>query len=86
MIWGNKDLQTFLSEGHIGQYRTCRGPDVLRDVIVAGYVILYKVNKFFVSTVYYFFIIDKMASQAGWNGVMGRIWPAGRSWETPVVE
>jgi len=32
---------------------------------------------------YYFFILDKMASQAGWNGFAGRIWPAGRSLETP---
>ena len=29
-----------------------------------------------------FFIIDKMASRAGWNDFAGRIWPAGRSLET----
>ena len=34
---------------------------------------------------YYFFIIDKMASRAGWNGFAGRIWPADRSLETPAV-
>jgi len=27
--------------------------------------------------------IDKMASRAGWNGFAGRIWPVGRSLETP---
>jgi len=35
------------------------------------------------SWTYYFFIIYKMASRAGWNGFAGRIWPAGRSLETP---
>jgi len=33
---------------------------------------------------YSFFIIDKMASRAGWNGFMGHIWPTGRSLETLV--
>jgi len=46
-------------------------PDVLRNDIVSGYVILYQINKFFVNTFrssffqHYFFIIDKMASRAG---------------------
>jgi len=33
----------------------------------------------------YFIIIDKVASRAGWNGFVGRIWPAGRSLETPGI-
>jgi len=31
-----RGLQTFLSKGHISYYRTNRGPDVLRNVIVSG--------------------------------------------------
>ena len=31
-----QDLQTFLSKGYISYYRTYRGPDVLRNVIVLG--------------------------------------------------
>jgi len=27
-----------------------------------------------------------MALQAGWNGFAGRIWPAGRSFETPALD
>jgi len=40
-------------------------------VIVAGYVIFYQIKNFFVSSVYYFFIIDKMASRAGCNDFAG---------------
>jgi len=32
---------------------------------------------------YYFFIINKMTLRVGWNGFAGRIWPDGRSLETP---
>ena len=35
---------------------------------------------------FFFFIIDKMASRAGWNDFAGRIWPAGRSLETPALD
>ena len=49
MLW-TMGLQTFLSKGHISLCRTCRGPDVIRNVIVAGYVIYYKIKKFFVRT------------------------------------
>ena len=38
-------LQTYLSEGHISYYRTYRGPGVLRNVIVLGYVTFYQINK-----------------------------------------
>jgi len=37
-------------------------------------------NKF--SVVSLFFLTGKMSLRAGWNGLMGRIWPAGRSLET----
>jgi len=45
-------------------------PGVLRNVIVAGYVIFCHVNKFSVNIL--FFITDKMALRAV-------VWPAGRS-------
>jgi len=35
-------LQTFLSESH---FTTVRGPDILRNGIVSGYVIFYEINK-----------------------------------------
>jgi len=40
-------LQTFLSEGHISYYTTVRGPDILHDVIVSGFVTFYQINEFF---------------------------------------
>jgi len=43
-------------------YTTVRGPDILRNVIVSGYVTFYQISKFFVNI--YFFIIDKMYSRA----------------------
>jgi len=49
-------------------------------MIVAGYVILYEIKKLFVSTVYYSFIIDKLASRGGLNGF------AGRSLETAALD
>ena len=75
----SRGLQTLLSEGRISSYTTDWGPDILRIVIVSGYVTFCQTNKFFVN---YFFMIDKMSSRAGWNGVASRMWPAGRSLET----
>jgi len=40
-------VQTFLSESH---YTTVRGPDILRNRIVSGYVAFYEIHKFFVNT------------------------------------
>ena len=64
----------FLSEGHINYYTTIRGPDILRNVIVSGYVRFYHIyrHKCFVNTVYYFSIIDKISSRAGWDGFVCR--------------
>jgi len=60
----NRDLQTFLSEGHISCYTTVRGPDILHNVIASGYVTFHYNNKFFV-IIYYFFITNKMSYAAG---------------------
>jgi len=46
----NQDLQTFLPEGRIRYFTTVRGPHILRNVIVSGYVAFYQTNKFFVNT------------------------------------
>ena len=35
-------------EDHISYYTTFRGPDILRNVIVSGYVAFYQINKFFI--------------------------------------
>jgi len=32
----------------------------------------------------YYFFIDKTDSRAEWNGFVGRIWPVGRSLDTPA--
>jgi len=52
-----------LGEGQISCYTTARGQDISRDVIVSGYVTFYQINKFF-RKYRYFFVIDKMSSQA----------------------
>jgi len=41
-------LQTSLFEGHISDYTTVRRPDIVRNVIVSGYVTFYTNHKFFV--------------------------------------
>jgi len=65
---------------------TARGPDILLNVIFSGFITIYQINTFFVNRLYYFFTIDKMASRAGLSGLAGRIWSAGRSLETPVLD
>ena len=55
-IWGP---QKCLSEGHMNYDTTIRGPNILRNVIISGYVIFYQINKCFVNL--YFFVIDKMS-------------------------
>jgi len=70
-----RDLQTFLSEGHISYHTTVWGPDSLCKAIVSGYVTFYQINK--CSWRCYFIIVDKMFLQSGWNGFAGRIWPMG---------
>jgi len=44
---------------------TVRGPNILRDEIVSGYVTFYQVNKLFGNI--YFFIINKITSGAGFG-------------------
>jgi len=62
-------LQMFLSEGHLSCYRTIRGPDILGNVIVLGYVTFYRSNKSFVCIWFFHFINkpslrpDEMASR-----------------------
>ena len=77
-------LQTFLSVGHICCYTILWGPIFLRNVIVSGKVAFHQITNF--SSIYCFFIIDKMALRAGWNFFY---WPhlaQGRSLETPAVQ
>jgi len=57
--------------------------DILRNVIVSGYVILYQMNKFFVNILFFHRWQNVFATE--WNGFVGRIWPAGRSLETPAL-
>ena len=61
-------------------YTTVRGPDILSNWLFLGKWHSTKSTHF--SDIYYF-IIHKMSPPTGWNGVAGRIWPAGRSLETP---
>jgi len=59
----SKSLQTLLSEGHIIFYTTVLGRDILRNVIVSGYVTIYQANIFFVNML--FFVVDKATLRAG---------------------
>jgi len=51
LFFYSRGLQTFLSKGHISYYTTVRGPEILRNVIVSGYLTFRQINKFFVNTV-----------------------------------
>ena len=42
-----KSLQTFLTEDHISHYTSVRWPDILRNVIISGYVTFYQISKFY---------------------------------------
>jgi len=57
-------------------YTTVRGPDILRNMIVSGYVTFCQINKLFVNIL--FFHLTKCF--AGW------IWPTGLSLETPDLQ
>jgi len=66
-------FQTSLTEGHIGHDTTVRGPDILRNVIVSGYVTFYQIEKCL--QIYIFLLLtkwlhgsDEVALQAGLNG------------------
>jgi len=43
---GGRGLQPSLSESYISYCTTVRGPDILRNVIVFGYVAFYQINTF----------------------------------------
>jgi len=65
-------------------------PDILRDIIVSRYVYSTKLTDD--SEIYCFFIIDKMSVgpdemllRVTWNVFVNRMWPAGHSLETPVL-
>jgi len=60
-LFQRRGLQTFLSEGHRSYFTTVRGPGMLHDVIVFGYM-LHSNNPTNFSKIYYFFIIEKMVS------------------------
>jgi len=79
----SRDLQTFLSEGHISYYTQLRGLDILRDVIVSGYLTFYQINTFLVK-ILFFHYWQYMALRNGWNSFAGRIWSAGCGLETPA--
>ena len=91
----SQGLQIFLSVSH---YTTVRGPEILRNWIVSGYVTFYEINKFFLNTlffyyyikIHYFFIINKMSSWAGemsWRAGFGPRAVVWRPWSnlTPII-
>jgi len=49
----SRTLQTFLSGGHISHYTIVRGPDVLRNVIVSGYVTFSQI-KYFANRLFFY--------------------------------
>jgi len=48
----SRGFQTFLAESHMSYYTIVRGPDILRNVIVSGYVTFYQISKFFVNILF----------------------------------
>jgi len=56
-------LFKFCGRDHISYCTTVRGPDILCNVILYGYVAFYQINTFL--QIYYFFIIGKMCFVAG---------------------
>jgi len=75
-------LQTFLSGDHIRYYTTVRGQDILRNVIVSGYIAFHQINKFFVNIVCFSLVTkcfrgsDETTSRAGFGSwrVVRRPW------------
>jgi len=76
-------LLQYFGRDHISYCTTLRASDNMRHVIFSGCVTFYQISTFFVKI---FFIIGKMRFAAGWNGLAGRIWPAGRSVENPDID
>jgi len=64
-------LQTFLSVGHIYYYTNVRGPNIIRNVIVSGYVTFDQISKFFVNII--FSLLAKWL-RGPWFGDPGLIW------------
>jgi len=59
-------LQTFLSEGHISCRTTIRGLDILRNVIVSGYITFYQINKCFVNILFFHYWQNVFAGRVKW--------------------
>ena len=92
-VWGWQDIKPgvskHLSEGHINYYITVRGPDILRYVTVSGKVTLYQSNIFCKYIIFPLLTTwlrgpDEIISRAEIRPA-SRIWPAGRSLETPPL-
>jgi len=72
LVLGSRDLQTFLSKSYICNYTTVREPDILRNVIVSGYVTFYRINKCFLNVL--FFINDKMSLRSDEMASRAVVW------------
>jgi len=79
----DQGLQPIVTESHISYYTTVRGPEIVRNVIVSGYVPFYQINKCFGNISRFYFWQTVFA--VGWNGSAGRIWPTDNIWQTPGV-
>ena len=77
-------LQPFLSEGNISDFPTVRGSDTSHNVIASGYVAFYQINKLFINILFSHYCQNVFAAES--NSFAGRIWPAGRSLEIPVLQ
>jgi len=66
-------LQTLFTRGHISSYTIFRGPDILADAIVSGYVTFYQSNKFLLKNVIFSLLTkcvrgpDEMPSRDGFG-------------------
>jgi len=70
---------TFFTRGSHKLLHNSREPDILRNVIVSGYVTFYQISKCFAKTLFFHHWQNVCAT--GWTVFAGRIWLAGRSLE-----
>jgi len=57
---------SFVRGSHIVYYTTIRGPDILRILIVLGYVTFYEINQFFVYILFRHYCQNSFTSWTNW--------------------
>jgi len=53
MLGIGSGVSKFCIKGHISYYTTVRGPDILRNLIISGYLTFHQINTFFVNILFF---------------------------------